>query len=169
MRTRQAARRNRSQRQAAAPEAPTRRSQRIAGRQAQQQSQADSVPSAECASDLQAAMAKSRAKGRRRNAVIAESCRTTEEQPPARPAGLYDLLPPELLDLVLEKCCTKKLAMLETTCSYFRKTNRIQNIAEARLREIARAKGTKPDPKYVPAVAFTATAHAKQQTGWHLC
>jgi hypothetical protein len=81
--------------------------------------------------------------------VVAESCRTANEPPPARPAGLWDLLPPELLDQILDKCCTKKLAMLETTCSYFRKTNKIQAIAEARLREIARAKGTKPDPKYV--------------------
>ena len=151
MRTRQQAGRSRSQRQAAASaQQPTRRSQRLADRQQAQQarSQTDSVPSAACASELQAAMAKSRAKGRRRNAVVAEGCRTVPEAPmPARPAGLWDQLPPELLDIVLELCCAKKLAMLETTCSFFRRTKTIQNIAETRLRAIPRAKGTVPNRK----------------------
>lgn len=154
MRTRQQAGRSRSQRQAAASaQQPTRRSQRLADRQQahQARSQTDSVPSAACAGEVQAAMAKSRANGRRRNAVVAEGCRTVPEAPmPARPAGLWDQLPPELLDIVLELCCAKKLAMLETTCSFFRRTKTIQNIAETRLRAIPRAKGTVPNRKCAP-------------------
>lgn len=68
---------------------------------------------------------------------------------PARPAGLWDLLPPELLDMILDLCCPKKLAMLETSCSFFRKTKMIQTVAETRLRAIPRAKGTTPASKSV--------------------
>lgn len=99
-------------------------------------------------------MAKSRARGRRRNAVVAESCRTPEASPlPCRPAGLFDVLPPELLDLVLDKCNTKQLAMLETSCSFFRRTNLIRSVAETRLRAIPRAKGTVPDPRSADPVS----------------
>lgn len=159
MRTRQQAQaaHRRSQRQpAAATPGPTRRSQRIANRNAQSQ-QADSVPSAECASELQAAMAKSRAKSRRRHGVCAESCGHAAADPmPARPAGLWDLLPPELLDMILDLCCPKKLAMLETSCSFFRKTKMIQTVAETRLRAIPRAKGTTPASK---SVRFKSVQH----------
>lgn len=146
MRTRQQAAR-RGQRQAANA-TPTRRSQRLAERNAQKgKPPTDSVPSAACASELQAAMAQSRARGRRRNAVVAEGCRLPEPPMPARPAGLWDQLPPELLDMVLDLCCAKKLAMLETTCSFFRRTNTIMNVSESRLRAIPRAKGTLPNRK----------------------
>jgi hypothetical protein len=37
--------------------------------------------------------------------------------------------------------------MLETTCSFFRRTNTIQNVSESRLRAIPRAKGTLPNRK----------------------
>jgi hypothetical protein len=113
-------------------------------------------------------MTKSRARARRRNAVVAENCRAHEEPAPARPAGLWDLLPPELLDIILEQCCAKKLAMLETSCSFFRKTKKIATVAETRLRAIPRAKGTVPDPKCVAwahacmlTLSTAACAHAQ--------
>lgn len=120
-------------------------------------------------------MAKSRARARRRNAVVAENCRNHEEPAPARPAGLWDLLPPELLDLILEQCCAKKLAMLETSCSFFRKTKKIATVAESRLRAIPRAKGTVPDPKCVAwaharaACTCSAQQHARAQPAASSC
>jgi hypothetical protein len=55
------------------------------------------------------------------------------------------MLPPELLEMILDKCSATQLAKLETSCSFFRRTKVIQTVAEARLRAIPRAKGTVPD------------------------
>lgn len=148
MRTRQQAARRKSQRQQAAE--PTRRSQRLAERKEAQSKPAETP--AQCSSELQAAMAKSRAQGRRRNAVVAENRASAEAAPApvsSRPAGLWDALPPELLDVILDKCTAKQLAMLETSCSFFKRTKMIQTIAESRLRAIPRAKGTVPDRRCV--------------------
>jgi hypothetical protein len=159
--------RRRSQRHApaAAAATPTRRSQRLADRrtaqeqqqqqqQTEQRGKAAAQPTSTAAGGedlLQAAMASSRARGRRRNAVIAADKRPSTPAAvtplPCRPAGLWDLLPPEVLDIILERCSAKQLAMLETSCSYFRRTRTVQTIAETRLRAIPRAKGTVPDPK----------------------
>jgi hypothetical protein len=100
-------------------------------------------------------MAHNRARGRRRNAVTATRQRSPSptqqsQQPeplPCRPAGLWDSLPPEILDGILALCTAPQLAMLETSCSYFRRTKIIQTIAETRLRAIPRAKGTVPDAR----------------------
>lgn len=146
MRTRYQDSRRRSLRLAPTTAQPTRRSQRIADRSTtEDQSKSDTVPSTELASDIQAAMANNRARGRRRNGVIAESCRTAAPPLPSRPAGLWDMLPPELLEMILDKCSATQLAKLETCCSFFRRTKVIQTVAEARLRAIPRAKGTVPD------------------------
>lgn len=56
------------------------------------------------------------------------------------------LLYQELVDIILEKCTCKQLAMLETTSSYFERTNIVENIAEMRLKAIPRAKGMAPNP-----------------------
>jgi hypothetical protein len=66
---------------------------------------------------------------------------------PCRPAGLLDKLPPELLEMILGKCSAQQLAMLETTCSFFRCTKMITTMSESRLRAIPRAKGTTPDKR----------------------
>lgn len=160
MRTRQQSSRRRSQ--AASNPTPTRRSQRIAernSRHTQSLQNASSLPlSAECKTELQAAMSRSRAKGRRRNAVVAESIRAQEPAPlPSRPAGLWDLLPPELLDIILDKCSAQQLAMLETACSFFRRTKLIQSVAESRLRAIPRAKGTMPDSRSAQGCSSAAS------------
>lgn len=146
MRTRYQDNRRRSLRLAPTTAQPTRRSQRIADRSTNEEpSKLETMPLAEVASDMQAAMANNRARGRRRNGVIAENCRTAEPPLPSRPAGLWDMLPPELLELILDKCSATQLAMLETTCSFFRRTKVIQTVAETRLMAIPRAKGTVPD------------------------
>jgi hypothetical protein len=60
--------------------------------------------------------------------------------------GLFDRLPDELIDAVLDNCCAKKLALLRTTCSYFSRVKVVENLAEIRLRSIPRAKGIIPNP-----------------------
>lgn len=61
--------------------------------------------------------------------------------------GYFAQLPQELLDLVLEQCSCKQLAMLETSCSYFKRTGLTENVAELRLKAIPRAKGMVPNPQ----------------------
>lgn len=62
-------------------------------------------------------------------------------------SGLWTLLPQELVDLILDRCSAKQLAMLETTCSFFKRTNMVENVAELRLKTIPRAKGMIPNPQ----------------------
>eukprot|EP00775_Hariotina_reticulata_P012779 gene12779-12908_t len=60
--------------------------------------------------------------------------------------GLFDVLPDELIDAILDSCCAKQLALLRTTCSYFSQVKAVESLAEIRLRSIPRAKGIIPNP-----------------------
>eukprot|EP00879_Flechtneria_rotunda_P012690 GHRR01013251.1.p1 GENE.GHRR01013251.1~~GHRR01013251.1.p1 ORF type:complete len:372 (+),score=62.04 GHRR01013251.1:2010-3125(+) len=60
-------------------------------------------------------------------------------------SGYLEALPQELLDVVLEKCSARQLAVLETSCRYFRPL--VENIAQFRIKAIPRAKGLTPNTK----------------------
>ncbi|KXZ52811.1 hypothetical protein GPECTOR_8g197 [Gonium pectorale] len=59
--------------------------------------------------------------------------------------GLWSLLPDELMENILNMCTTQQLGMLETTCSYFRRSSLIDRIAKLRLKAVPRARGLKPN------------------------
>ncbi|GIL46666.1 hypothetical protein Vafri_3601 [Volvox africanus] len=61
--------------------------------------------------------------------------------------GLWSLLPDELVENILNLCTTHQLGMLETTCTYFRRTSFIDRIAKQRLKAVPRARGLKPNRK----------------------
>lgn len=63
--------------------------------------------------------------------------------------GLWDLLPTELLDMIIEKCGPRQLACLETTCNYFRNVKKLDNVCYERLKLIPRAKGMEPNRMWV--------------------
>jgi hypothetical protein len=60
-------------------------------------------------------------------------------------SGLWDLLPTELLDMILDRCGPHQLARLETTCSYFKTVKKLDGICQERLKTIPRAKGMEPN------------------------
>ncbi|EFJ45476.1 hypothetical protein VOLCADRAFT_82232 [Volvox carteri f. nagariensis] len=61
--------------------------------------------------------------------------------------GLWSLLPDELVENILNLCTTHQLGMLETTCTYFRRSSFIDRIAKQRLKAVPRARGLKPNRK----------------------
>lgn len=140
--TRAAARKN-----SAAPEQPRRRSQRLA-RKAQQQGTTNNtttsciIPAA--VTDAQPPQPPQQ-RSRKRRAAVAVSPPTKKARLDPSLSGLWDLLPPELLDIILDKCSARQLAKLETTCSYWRHTKTIANLAEMRLKAIPRARGMEPN------------------------
>ncbi|PNW75480.1 hypothetical protein CHLRE_12g528350v5 [Chlamydomonas reinhardtii] len=62
-------------------------------------------------------------------------------------AGLWSRLPDELVDNILNLCTTHQLGMLETSCTYFRRSSFIERIAKQRLKAVPRARGLKPNRK----------------------
>jgi hypothetical protein len=90
------------------------------------------------------------------------------EQAGAEQSGLWNLLPQEvscsfvtqlglnpyisplqLLEDVLDRCTTQQLGMLEASCTFFRKLAFVDQIAKQRLKAIPRARGLKPNKRYV--------------------
>lgn len=59
--------------------------------------------------------------------------------------GLFDTLPSELVDLVIDACDPRQLARLEATCSYFKSTKKLDTICFDRLKAVPRAKGMEPN------------------------
>mmetsp|Transcript_8992 Transcript_8992/g.15604 ORF Transcript_8992/g.15604 Transcript_8992/m.15604 type:complete len:661 (+) Transcript_8992:155-2137(+) len=58
--------------------------------------------------------------------------------------GLWGQLPEELLEIILRQCTPVQLAMLESTCRFFRGNKLIEKIAKHKLRTVPRARGFKP-------------------------
>ncbi|KAF8068311.1 UVR8 [Scenedesmus sp. PABB004] len=139
----------RATRSSAAASGAPRRSQRIASRRAS--AAAAGAAGAAGAAAAGAPPGPAAPRGRKRNgaraarpaAALAKRARADEP----RASGLLDLLPLHILDAVLELCTARQLAMLETTCAFFRRGRMLENIAEARLKAVPRAKGMEPNPK----------------------
>ncbi|KAF6264241.1 regulator of chromosome condensation 1/beta-lactamase-inhibitor protein II [Scenedesmus sp. NREL 46B-D3] len=92
--------------------------------------------------------AKVTTRNRKRRAAIVQSPSANKKMKPVPMlSGLWDLLPPELVDAILDMCTARQLAKLETTCSYWRQTQMIANIAEVRMRAVPRARGMEPNRK----------------------
>jgi hypothetical protein len=70
--------------------------------------------------------------------------------------GLWELLPNELLDIVLERCGPRQLARLETTCKYFKSVRRLDDICYERLKAVPRAKGMEPNRRWADGIARSA-------------
>ena len=62
--------------------------------------------------------------------------------------GLFDTLPSELVDMIIDVCGPRQLARLESTCNYFRSVRKLDAIAYDRLKAIPRAKGMEPNRRY---------------------
>ena len=75
------------------------------------------------------------------------ACCRSRTQPPL-PACSPALLP-QLLQQVLGYCGARELGALETTCSYFIKSGLTDRVAKHFLRDIPRAKGLKPENRWV--------------------
>ncbi|GBF91109.1 ultraviolet-B receptor-like [Raphidocelis subcapitata] len=59
--------------------------------------------------------------------------------------GLWELLPNELLDMVLERCGPRQLGRLEASCKYFKNVRRLDEMCYERLKAVPRAKGMEPN------------------------
>jgi len=59
--------------------------------------------------------------------------------------GLFDKLPLDLLEIILQCCGPKQLGRLNTTCSYFKTVKKVDGICQERLKAIPRAKGMVPN------------------------
>lgn len=58
--------------------------------------------------------------------------------------GLWSLLPGEVVEAILNNCSPIKLAMLQSTCKYFRSCSLIEKIAKHSLKAVPRARSLKP-------------------------
>jgi hypothetical protein len=125
---------------------PTRRSQRLIARRSKQHEQEDE-PGAVTACDAPAPGPAA--------AIVPLRRPATGRRLPARPVkrvcrepqltGLWDTLPTELVDIIINFCGPRQLARLETTCTYFKTVRKLDSICFERLKAIPRAKGMQPN------------------------
>lgn len=72
-------------------------------------------------------------------------------------SGYWAVLPDEILESILNLCSNSQLGMLESTCSFFRRSGIVERLAKTRLKGVPRARGLKANRKQRPWPAARTT------------
>ncbi len=122
-----------------APKPPTRR--------ASSKRSARAADSAEAHQPAHSAVQGWDARKRRRGVGTGPGPAVPAPKPVPELSGYWQVLPQEIFDDILQLCTPRQLAMLESSCAFFTRTQVIEMLAEKKMKDVPRAKGLMPNRK----------------------